>query len=76
MRQKLTLKKRVDPSTRPVVDPMKVALSERMGWRYVDRGGRYIQQHLVVTYEFVCDQNREVSRTWMDVPLVPEVYCG
>lgn len=88
-RPKLTLKPRVDPATRPKVDPAKVALSEQLGWRFVDKGGRYIMQKLVVSYEVAFDvvkdgaygnrvENRqeERSRTWVDVPLVPEAYCG
>lgn len=75
MRPTLTLK-RPDPATKPKVDPSKVTLSESLGFRFVDRGGRYIMQRLVVSYEFVCDANREQSRTWIDVPLVPEVYVG
>lgn len=73
--------KRPDPATRPKVDPAKVALSEQLGYRFVDRGGRYIMQRLLVTYELPTDfevvpKQSERSRTWVDVPLVPEAYCG
>ncbi len=74
MRQRLTLKPRVDPATKPKVDPLKVSLSEELKARYVDRGGRYIFQLLVVSY--TTDNVDELSRTWVDVPLVPEVYVG
>lgn len=73
-RRTLSLKKRVDPATRPQVDPAKVSMSEQLGMRFIDRGGRYIFQKLIVTYEFACDAQRERSRTWVDVPLVPEAY--
>jgi len=74
VRPKLTLKHRHDPATQPKVDPAKVALSEQLGVRFVLRDHRYLMQRLVVSYEFICDQNREQSRTWIDVPLVPEAY--
>jgi hypothetical protein len=74
VRPKLTLNPRVDPATRPKVDPEKTALSDRLGWRFVDRGGRYISQRLLVSY--TNDGCAELSRTWVDVPLVPEVYVG
>jgi hypothetical protein len=87
MRAKLTLKNRPDPSSAPKVDPAKVALSEQLGIRYVMRDYRYICQKLVVSYEAHIPNslaiheltNRvlnppELSRTWIDVPLVPEAY--
>ncbi len=74
MRPKLTLRPRVDPATKPKVDPEKVWLSEELKARYVDRGGRYIFQLLVVSY--TSDEVHELSRTWVDVPLVPEDYVG
>lgn len=91
MRPKLTLKPRVDPATKPKLDPAKVSLSEELKARYVDRGGRYIFQLLVVTYATPVEMLEkfhmsasyyppeaipEISRTWVDVPLVPEVYVG
>lgn len=77
----LGLKKRPDPSTRPKVDPAKVTLSEAFGWRFIERDHRYILQKLVVSYETVFyagmdPQQRELSRSWFDVPLVPEAYVG
>lgn len=88
MRTKLTLKPKVDPATKPKVDPAKLSLSESLGMRFVDRGGRYIMQKLVVSYgitreayfnkeppgEYVRALEGEISRTWIDVPLVPEAY--
>ena len=74
MRPRLTLKPRVDPATKPKLDPAKAALSEMLRARYVDRGGRYIFQLMVVSY--TTDNEAELSRTWVDVPLVPEVYLG
>lgn len=83
MRPKLTLKPRVDPNTKPKLDPAKVSLSEQMRARYVDRGGRYIMQQLIVSYgereltddfTVVKTSTFELSRTWVDVPLVPEGY--
>ena len=50
-------------------DPKKIELSERIGRRFIDRGGRYIMQERV-RYE---DKN-ELS--WVDIPLVPETYGG
>lgn len=78
-RRRLTLKPKVDPATKPKVDPTKVALSEKLGFRFVDRGGRYIMQKLYVTYWQLPPnqhQGTEDSRTWVDVPLVPETYIG
>ena len=69
-RRTLTLKPRVDPATKPQVDPAKVAASEQLGIRFIDRGGRYLMQKLV---EYPSGDG-ERSRTWMDVPLVPEAY--
>lgn len=77
MRPRLTLKPKVDPATRPKVDPAKVDLSNYLQWRFVDRGGRYILQKCHVTYTtHVTIPNSEISRTWVDVPLVPETYIG
>lgn len=89
MRPTLSLHKRPDPSTRPKVDPAKVSLSENFGWRFIERDHRYILQKLVVTYETVFDVVKEgeygtavnsheveLSRSWFDVPLVPETYVG
>lgn len=46
-------------------DPAKAALSERIGRRFIDRKGRYILQERLI-------ENGE--STWVDIPLVPEVY--
>jgi hypothetical protein len=79
VRPTLTLKKRPDPSTKPKVDPAKVSLSESFGWRFIERDHRYILQKMVVSYlnpDNALILNRELSRTWVDVPLVPETYVG
>jgi hypothetical protein len=60
---KLTLRK---PTP---ADPIKIALSLQMGFRYVDRNGRYIAQALVT----IVDADHP-DHTWVDVPLVPETY--
>lgn len=75
----LTLKKPVDPA--------KVAQSLEIGFRFIDRKGRYILQKLeTVRYERKVEirsfNGVDVSRvsqvaletTWVDIPLVPEVY--
>jgi hypothetical protein len=72
MRAKLTLKNRPDPATKPQVDPAKAALSEKLGMRFINRDHRYIFQRLIVSY--TSDNATELSRTWVDVPLVPEAY--
>lgn len=91
MERKTLSLKRPDPQTRPKVDPAKVVLADQLGLRFIDRGGRYIAQKLVVTYETAEEAREshhmsanyyppgsmpEKSRTWIDVPLVPESYCG
>lgn len=43
---------------------------EEVGFRFVDRKGRYICQAHVWYGE---GENRE--KTWVDIPLVPEVYA-
>lgn len=48
-------------------DPAKIALSVQVGFRYVDRKGRYIAQAFVHFSE-------KVGHTWIDIPLVPETY--
>lgn len=59
-RETLTLRKPPDPS--------KVSLAERMLLRFVERkGNRYILQGRVP-----CPEKAE--ETWVDIPLVPEVY--
>lgn len=49
-------------------DPHKIALSLALGLRYVCREGRYTQQ---VYIPMTVGAN---ERTWVDIPLVPEVY--
>jgi hypothetical protein len=49
------------------VDPQKIALSIKMGIRYVDRKGRYIAQAFVHFGD-------DIGHTWVDIPLVPETY--
>ncbi len=80
-RRTLSLKPRPDPATQPKVDPAKTALADQLGIRFVMRDHRYICQKLVVTYELPTDfevvaKQAERSRTWVDVPLVPEAYVG
>lgn len=69
----------------PPPNPLKIALSEKLGWRFVDRSGRYILQARTVRYEqgHTTSAGRFgasvpcaiiVEQTWVDVPLVPEVY--
>lgn len=50
----------------PPPNPLKIALSEKIGLRYILREGRHTQQVRI----------EQPSRewTWVDVPLVPEVY--
>ena len=62
---------RPDPATKPKVDPAKVSMSEAFGWRFVERDKRYILQKLIVSFE---TPGTEGSRTWIDIPLVPEAY--
>lgn len=86
MRPKLSLSKRPSPESQPKVDPLKVELSEKLGVRFVMRDHRYICQKLVVSYYesgglvgpegSLFDTTAETSRTWIDVPLVPEAYVG
>lgn len=62
-RDTLTLRKQ------PPADPVKIALSLQIGFRYVDRKGRYTSQALVtIVKEGTSEQ------TWVDIPLVPETY--
>ncbi len=76
-RKTLRLKPRPDPATRPQVDPAKTSLSEKLGMRFICRDQRYIFQKLIVTYGNPAGEpTHEWSRTWVDVPLVPEAYVG
>lgn len=73
-RETLTLKKPVDPA--------KIARSLEIGFRFVDRKGRYMLQKHVVTYGermvsqggLTLVQRSVVDSTWVDIPLVPETY--
>lgn len=73
-RETLTLKKPPDPA--------KIALSLQIGFRFVDRKGRYIlQKHLVTYVDRLCLRDGStafervsVDSTWIDIPLVPETY--
>jgi hypothetical protein len=50
-------------------DPQKIALSLEIGFRFVDRKGRYILQRAkMVSYD------SHDGHTWVDIPLVPETY--
>ena len=75
------------PHTLPPADPAKISLSQSLGWRFIDRKGRYILQaraEQTVTYEPPALLNdgtivsghplTRLETTWIDVPLVPEVY--
>lgn len=70
----LSLKKK-DPAE-------KIAQSLQLGFRFVDRKGRYILQKQVVVYgerlgsEMGCTvvQTVIIDSTWIDVPLCPEMY--
>lgn len=73
-RRTLSLKPRVDPATKPKLDPAKALLSEQLGMRFIDRGGRYIMQKQMVSYAGSSTYRTTISITWVDVPLVPEAY--
>ncbi len=84
MRKMLSLHPKPSPASAPKVDPEKAAMAEALGLRFITRDYRHICQKLIITYETVFDiregktvgRTQEVSRTWMDIPLVPEVYFG
>ena len=56
-------------------DPVKIALSHALGLRFISKSGRYILQTRMVTYHGEL-QSLTTPRdtTWIDIPLVPEVY--
>lgn len=56
------------PQAPTPADPHKIALSLALGLRYICREGRYTQQ------VFIPDSASANERTWVDIPLVPEVY--
>lgn len=71
MKRTLTLRPApatVKPPPPVPADPYKIALSVAIGLRYVSRGGRYTQQ------VYIALPSASNERTWVDVPLVPEVY--
>lgn len=68
-RTKLTLRPppaKLRSFTPPPADPQKIALSQLIGLRYISRQGRYTQQVYI--------EATSGEHTWVDVPLVPEVY--
>lgn len=74
-RKTLTLRKSVP------ADPQKIARSLEIGFRFIDRKGRYILQRHIVMYDTRTKAGAatEVERvavdsTWIDIPLVPETY--
>jgi hypothetical protein len=70
----LTLKPRAaklgEPPPTPA-DPAKIGLAQSLGLRFISRRGRYILQTRMVLFE-APDVVRD--STWVDIPLVPEVY--
>lgn len=94
MKRTLTLRPdpaRVAPKAAPPVpaDPVKIALAQALGLRFVCRQGRYILQSkhpVMVLYEppTLGTENgpleagayplSRAEMTWVDIPLVPEVY--
>jgi hypothetical protein len=59
----------------PYVDEKKLERAKEIGFRFIDRRGRYILQAYTVCY-----REREGSipvpdHTWVDIPLLPEVYA-
>lgn len=61
--------KRETISLKKPSDPTKIALSESLGLRFIDKRGRYIMQARVGIL------NADLAETtWVDIPLVPETY--
>ncbi len=62
------------PEPPPVLsDPVKIALAQSIGFRFISRKGRYMLQTRMVL--FAPDvPGLEQEHTWVDIPLVPEVY--
>jgi hypothetical protein len=71
---------RIKPRKPTPADPEKIARAGALGFRFVDREGRYILQARTVIYpesRSPIDQMPLLGRpeqTWVDIPLVPEVY--
>lgn len=57
----------------PFVSEEKIKRTEQLGFRFIDRKGRYILQARTVVYPL--PSAGEPDRTWVDIPLVPEVYA-
>jgi hypothetical protein len=58
-------------SLKKPADPEKIARSLQIGFRFVDRKGRYIMQaHIPVGYQAQVPN----EHTWVDIPLCPETY--
>ena len=77
MRRTLTLKPapaNLKPEPAPILsDPVKIALAQSIGFRFISRKGRYMLQTRMVM--FAPDvPGLEKEQTWVDIPLVPEVY--
>lgn len=72
-RTKLTLRPqpaKLRPHQPTPADPVKISLSQALGFRFIDRKGRYIMQAKTVIFS----DGDSASDTWVDIPLVPEVY--
>lgn len=50
-------------------DPKKIELSMLLSLRFIERKGRYMLQAYVNI-----STNQDDNLTWVDIPLVPEVY--
>lgn len=57
----------------PFVSEEKIKRTEEMGLRFIDRKGRYILQTRTVVYP--APSVGTPDYTWVDIPLVPEVYA-
>lgn len=65
----------------PSIDPKKIALSQDLGFRFIDKRGRYILQMRTVIYPTAVSEVDRMpmlgrpEHTWVDIPLVPEAYA-
>lgn len=57
----------------PYVDATKIQRTEEIGFRFIERKKRYILQTRIVIYPAPTVGTPE--HTWVDIPLVPEVYA-
>lgn len=77
MRRTLTLRPapaQLKPEPAPIVsDPVKIALAQMLGYRFICRKSRYILQARMVLFAPDVPLG-EQEHTWVDIPLVPEVY--